>query len=61
MNRLKAGDKVFIKSGEWEGMTGVIDSVWEVKCVVFLRSHSPDTIGPSVVVISIKDLEIVES
>ena len=60
MNSIKVGDKVFIKCGEWEGMTGVITSVWEVNCVVLLRSHSPETLFPSTILISIKDLGLVK-
>lgn len=56
MNRLKVGSAVVIEAGDWEGMTGVVDSIWETNCIVVLG-----TLIPSSLLISIKDLELVES
>ena len=46
MNELKVDAEIYIKGGEWEGMTGIIMAVQENSCLVQVKLFPPYEIIP---------------
>ena len=60
MNSFKVGDNVYVKGGDWEGLTGILVSVEGPTCIVALGIEAID-ISDLEIIVKYTDLKHYES